>query len=199
MKPLIYVEYLRRDRAIPAPVFRHHAKQDWQAEGDVMVGNLARTMKIGPEPHHICLWRIASIKRMDEWEDFFRTAEGRAYVIQSPVAAAVDFYQCGLFDIIIEPDIAPGELALVEFFAPGEATADQLARDFRQREANFAGARQTGLLTRLGLMGPEPGGIALWSFRNYTESEPFLRAQNAKYAARIEAAGFYRPLGEDIA
>jgi len=198
MKPLIYAEYMRRDRAVPLHVFRHHMRQDWQADGDVIVANLARTMKMGAEPHHMCWWRIPSITRMDTWEDFFRTPEGRAYAAQSPVAQAIDFYECGLFDIIVEPAIAPGALVLAEFFAPGAHTPDALEGIFRARERACGAARLSGLLTRLGVMGPPPGGIAVWSFGNYAESEPFLRQQRESTAS-IAAAGFYRPLGEDIA
>ncbi|MFT3988885.1 hypothetical protein [Aestuariivirga sp.] len=198
MKPLIYAEYMRRDRAMPSHVFRHHVRQDWQADGDVIVANLARTMKMGAEPHHMCWWRIPSIERMDTWEDFFRTPEGRAYAAQSPVAQAVDFYECGLFDILVDPAIAPGALILAEFFDPGTQKPGALEKIFRAREKSSAAARLSGLLIRLGMMGPPPGGIAVWSFSSYAESEPFLRQQLAS-GVPITAAGFYRPLGEDIA
>jgi len=84
---MILAEYIARDRNVPWEVFRHHGRQDWVSDQDVMVANLGRTMKIGPQPHYMCWWRIKSIARMDEWEDYFRTAEGRHYAATSPVPA----------------------------------------------------------------------------------------------------------------
>jgi len=123
---MIFAEYIARDRNVPWELFRHHGRQDWASDQDVMVANLARTMKIGPQPHYMCWWRIKSIARMDEWEDYFRSSEGRLYLSESPTGKALHFQRCGLYDEIIGHGEVPSGLHLVEFFAaPGQSSSDQ--------------------------------------------------------------------------
>lgn len=193
---MILAEYIARDRTVPWELFRRHGHQDWVSDQDVMVANLGRTMKIGPQPHYMCWWKIASIARMDEWEAYFRTDEGRHYAATSPVPHALDFYQAGLYDEIIGDGKVPDGLHLVEFFE-ADSTSPHSVRDFfKQRDA--AGGRLTYVIKRLGLMAPDPGGIALWTFPNYVAAEGFLRATPPNGEIRITAAGLYRNFGDDI-
>ena len=193
---MILAAYIARDRNVPWEVFRHHGRQDWVSDQDVMVANLGRTMKIGPQPHYMCWWRIKSIARMDEWEDYFRTAEGRHYAATSPVPRAMEFYQAGLYDEIIGTAQVPDGLHLVEFFAADDASNDEV-RDYFQRRFGGSG-RLTSVIRRLGLMAPDPGGIALWTFDNYVTAEGFMRAKAPAGPVTIRSAGLYRNFGEDI-
>lgn len=193
---MILAEYIARDRNVPWEVFRHHGRQDWVSDQDVMVANLGRTMKIGPQPHYMCWWRIKSIARMDEWEDYFRTAEGRHYAATSPVPRAMEFYQAGLYDEIIGGGTVPDGLHLVEFFAADDASNDEV-RDYFQRRFGGSG-RLTSVIRRLGLMAPDPGGIALWTFDNYVTAEGFMRAKAPAGPVTIRSAGLYRNFGDDI-
>ncbi len=193
---MILVEYIRRDRNVPYELFRHHGTQDWVSDKDHMVANLGRTMKIGPEPNYMCWWKIASIARMDEWEDYFRTPEGRDYAARSPVPRALDFYQAGLYDALVGDGEAPDGLHLVEFFSADSSEPEQIADVFRERDAH--GGSLVYVLQRLGLMGPDPGGIALWTFPSYVAAEGFMRAPSPAGPAKISAAGFYRNFGKDV-
>lgn len=188
---MIFVEYIRRDRNVPFELFRHHGRQDWVSAPDVMVANLGRTMKVGPEPHYMCWWQIPSIARMDEWEDYFRTPEGQNYAATSPVPRALDFYQAGLYDALVGEGEVPDGLHLVEFFA-AQGDSKEIADRFRARDPQ--GGRLHYVLTRLGLMGPDPGGIALWTFPSYAAAEGFMRTP----APSVTAAGLYRNFGKDI-
>lgn len=193
---MILAEYIKRDRNVPWELFRHHGKQDWVSDQDVMVANLGRTMKIGPEPHYMCWWRIPSIARMDEWEAYFRTAEGKHYAATSPVPRAMEFNQAGLYDEIVGAGQVEDGLHLVEFFSADAAGAAEIADYFRHRAPK--GGRLGYVLKRLGLMAPDPGGIALWTFPSYVAAEAFLRATAPAGAVRITAAGLYRNFGNDI-
>jgi len=193
---MILAEYIARDRNVPWELFRHHGRQDWASDQDVMVANLGRTMKIGPQPHYMCWWKIASIARMDEWEAYFRTSEGKHYAATSPVPRALDFYQAGLYDEIIGDGKAPDGLHLAEFFSADDADATDVGAYFRSRDA--AGGRLTYVIKRVGLMAPDPGGIALWTFESYVAAEKFMRAKPPAGPADIRAAGFYRNFGDDI-
>ncbi|HWA49341.1 MAG TPA: hypothetical protein VG742_13780 [Dongiaceae bacterium] len=193
---MIFAEYIARDRNVPWEVFRHHGRQDWVSDQDVMVANLGRTMKIGPQPHYMCWWQIKSIARMDEWEDYFRTAEGKHYAATSPVPRALDFYQAGLYDEIIGNGKVPDGLHLVEFFSADDAGNEDVRAYFERR---FTGSgKLTYVIKRLGLMAPDPGGIALWTFENYVAAEGFLRTKASAGPVIIRGAGLYRNFGDDI-
>jgi hypothetical protein len=193
---MIFAEYIARDRNVPWELFRHHGRQDWASDQDVMVANLARTMKIGPQPHYMCWWRIKSIARMDEWEDYFRTAEGKRYAASSPVPRALDFYQAGLYDEIIGDGTVPDGLHLVEFFAADDAETAEL-RDYFQRRFGGSG-RLTYVVRRLGLMAPDPGGMAIWTFNDYQTAEGFMRAKAPPGPIKVVSTGLYRNFGDDI-
>lgn len=195
---MLYVEYIARRSEIPWQIFRHHGRQDWIGEGDVVIANLGRTMKVGPEPHYMCWWNIRTIARMDEWEAHFLTPEGRRYGSESPVAHAMNFYRCGLYDALIEGEIATGKLHLVEFFDPAGRTQDNISRYFRGRADTFPDATLASVVTRVGLMGPDPGGLAVWSFDTYVTSERLVRSQSGHGAIPLVSAGYYRNFGEDI-
>jgi hypothetical protein len=133
---------------------------------------------------------------MDAWEDYFRTPEGRDYAQTSPVPRALDFFQAGLYDTIVGAGQVPDGLHLVEFFAADPASGAEVAEFFRNRDPH--GGRLVYVLKRLGLMAPDPGGIALWSFPSYVAAEAFMRAAAPSGAVRVSAAGLYRNFGKDI-
>lgn len=192
---MIYAEFIARDRGVPPEMFRHFGRQDWQSEKDVMVANLARTMKIGPGPQAMCWWRISGFDRMDEWEAHFRTPAGRLYMAESPVARALDFYRAGLYDIVFGDGPVPPALHLVEFFDPAGRKAEDIRAAFAGRQAGEG--RLACLLARVGLLGPDPGGIALWSFPSYVAAERFARCA-APAACAVREAGFYRDFDQAI-
>ena len=196
---MIFAENIARDRSISLEIFRHLGHQDWSSDEDERVLNIGRTMKIGPEPHYMCWWRIKSMARMDGWEDYFRTDEGRRYAQTSPVPRAMNFYRCGLYDEIVGQGQLPGGLHLIEFFAGDDAPEAELADWYRER-ARIDGAGRLGyVIRRIGLAAPEPGGMAVWTFQTYVEAEPFLRRRPQGGPAKLVDLGFYRSFGEDIA
>jgi hypothetical protein len=195
---MIFLEYIERDRDFPTELFRHHGGQDWSSPEDRKIANLARTMRLGPVPHYMCWWQISSIARIDEWEHFFRTAEGRLYVAESPVPKVLNFTRNGLYDELIGDGPVSSGLHLAEFFSADDASAEETRRYFEMRAAALGAGRLTYVLKRIGLLAPDPGGVALWSFADYVQAEPFLRAPRTSGPLRIVEAGFYRNFGEDI-
>ena len=195
---MIYAEYIDRDRSMPWEIFRHHGRQDWVSDQDVMVANLGRTMRLAPAPHYMCWWQIRSIARMDDWEDHFRRPEGQLYLAGSPVGKALNFLRSGLYDEIIGEGQVPSGLHLVEFFAADDIEADQLRSHFSRRAQGIPSGRLTYVINRLGRLAPDPGGMALWTFGSYVEAEPFLRRRHDHGPVRMVAAGLYRNFGDDI-
>lgn len=192
---MIYGEFIARERSLPPEMFRHFGKQDWTSDKDVMVANIGRTMKVGPGPDAMCWWKISGFDRMDEWEAHFRTPEGRLYMAESPVAKALHFYRAGLYDVLVGEGPLGGGLHVAEFFAAEGRRRDQLRIAFENRAAEAG--KLAYLLMRVGLAGPDPGGIALWSFPSYVDAEPFLR-MGAPEACGVREIGFYRDFAEAI-
>ena len=195
---MIFVEHIHRDRATPWEVFRKLGVQDWVSEGDRMIANLGRTMRLAPEPHYMAWWQIPSIARMDEWEAHFRKPEGRLYLAESPTNKALTFTRCGLYDGIIGDGEVPPGLHLVEYFVPDPAGSDAVKRWFADRAEKARAGKLTYVLTGVGLLAPNPGGIALWTFGSYAEAEPFVRTRVPSSVMKITEAGLYRNFGEDI-
>jgi hypothetical protein len=160
-----------------------------------MVASLARTMKVGPEPVAMCWWKISGIERMDEREARFRTAEGRLRMAEPPMAKALHFYRCGLYDVVRGEGAAAPGLHLIEFFDPGERSREELRDSFGAREREDG--RLVCLLSGIGLPAPPPGGLALWTFASYAAGEPFFRIAPPP-SCGVREAGLYRNFGDDI-
>jgi hypothetical protein len=111
----------------------------------------------------------------------------------------MNFYRCGLYDEIIGKGSLPGGLHLVEFFAADEAPDAELAGWFQERARAEGSGRLGHVIRRVGLTGPDPGGMAVWTFKTYVEAEPFLRRRPKGGPARLVDIGLYRNFGEDIA
>jgi len=194
---MIFVEYIERERSMPWEIFRKLGGQDWSGS-DRIVANLGRTMRLAPTPHYMCWWQISSIKRMDEWEDYFRSSEGRIYLSESPTSKALHFQRCGLYDEIIGHGEVPSGLHLVEFFAARTQSSGEIKQWFGERASDSGAGRLTYVIQRLGLIAPDPGGIAIWTFTDYAGTEPFLRRPLPPGPVTITEAGLYRNFGEDI-
>ena len=195
---MIFGEYIERPPGTPLHLFRHHGRQDWVADGDVMVANLARTMRLSGEPHVTCWWRIKGLARVDEWEAHFRTPEGRLYQAETPVTAAVNFTRNGLYDEVIGEGKVPVGLHLLELFDADAIAAADLRKLFEARAKSAPAGRLLHVLKRIGKLAADPGSMALWTFDSYAAAEPSLRAKPPADLP-ITAAGLYRNFGDEIA
>lgn len=196
---MYYVEFIDRDRAMPVELFRVFADQatSWvEGQADRMVLQLGRTLRLGPHPSYLALWRIAGIDRLDAWEAYFASDAYRAGNPRShAMHRAIDITEAGLYDALIEDGTSRAGLHVVERF---ETVADDVALKawFEARDGH--GGRLGYVLRRIGLLGPEPPHLALWTFADYAACESFIRAPVPGDAARIVAAGAYRWLGEEV-
>jgi hypothetical protein len=190
---VIYAEYIEHDRALPIQIFEHLGRQaGWVSDVDVKVANLGRAERIGPEPSVICLWRHPGMARMDEWEASFRTEDARRDPAFQATRLAVHFRRGGLYDELVGGAPLGSGLHYVEFFAASEEYEDQTVTDnFRTRAQRYSTGTLDFVLRRVGLLGPDPGCLAIWTFPSYAAAEPTIRERHGSNPFRPVTAGLY--------
>jgi hypothetical protein len=197
---VIYVEYIEHDRFLPIQIFHKLGLQDgWSGGEDVKVANLGRAERLAPGPSVMCFWRNSGLARMDEWEAAFRTPESQRDPGFQATRLGIHFVEAGLYDEIVGgPPLGKG-LHYVEFFAPGEEIADGAMREhFEQRAKKHKGGKLGFVLRRLGVLGPDPGGLAVWTFPSYAGSEGILREKHASHPLRPLRGGLYWNFEESL-
>lgn len=195
---MYYVEFIARDRSMPIEIFRAFADQaaSWvDGQVDRMVLQLGRTLRLGPHPGYLALWRIPGIARLDAWEAYFASDDYRAGNRRShAMHRAIEITDAGLYDALVEDGTEPAGLHLIERFDSAAEDA-AIAAWFRARPAR--GGRLAYVLRRVGLLGPDPAHLAVWSFADYAACEAFVRAPSGN-EVRIVSAGAYRWLGQEV-
>ena len=197
---MIYAEYIERDRFMPMEIFHHFGRQgDWPAGEDEQVANLGRAERIAPTPSVLCLWRNRGMARMDEWEASFRTDEARRDTAGQAMRHAVHFVEAGLYDEIVGgPPLGDG-LHFVEFFGADEGIADaEIGDHFLGRAGTYPDGKLGFVLRRIGLLGPDPGCLAIWTFPSYAAAEKIARERHGRSPLRPVRAGLYWNFGSAI-
>jgi hypothetical protein len=190
---VIYAEYIEHDRSLPIQIFEHLGRQNsWVSDIDVKVANLGRAERIGPEPSVICLWRHPGMGRMDEWEASFRTDAARRDPAFQATRMAIHFTRGGLYDEIVDGEPLGEGLHYVEFFAAAEDIGDEQVRDnFLKRAKRYPDGRLGFVVRRVGLLAPDPGGMAIWTFAGYAAAEAIARERHGANPLRPVQAGLY--------
>jgi hypothetical protein len=178
--PVIYAEYIEHDRFLPIQIFQHIGRQaGWSSTEDAKIANLGRAERLAPGPSVICLWRHRGLARMDEWEASFRTAEAIRDPAFQATRLGLHFVEAGLYDEVVGGPALGDGLHVVEFFAPDATFSDAAIGDhFRARAGRHDAAKLDFVLRRVGTVGPDPGGLALWTCAGYAAAEPLLRERH---------------------
>ena len=190
---MIYAEYIEHDRHLPIQVFEHLGRQNsWVSDIDLKIANLGRAERIAPEPSVICLWRHPGMTRMDEWEASFRTEAACRDPAFQATRMAIHFKRGALYDEIISGDPLDNGLHYIEFFASDASFSDDQVRDnFRNRAKRYPEGKLGFVLRRVGLLAPDPGCLAIWTFAGYAAAEPIVREQHGSNPLRPVQAGLY--------
>jgi hypothetical protein len=199
---LIYVEYIDRDRHVPIEVFRHMGdqSQSWvEPDCDRMILQLGRTLRFGPDPAYLAFWRVAGLDRLDAWEDYFSSPAWHGNDRSQAMHRAIHIQRAGLYDELIDP-AEPGEgLHAVEFIDAPRATTDAALREhIGARARRHTEGSLDLLLRRVGVLGPDPAHLAVWTFPSYVAMGDFLRDDADGPGIRVAGIGIYRALGEEI-
>ena len=136
---LVYVEYISRRPGVSVEAFHFAAgrgQHGWSSEHseDVLLLNLGRTFRTGPEPEYVAVWysRKAGLERIGEWERIFASGEADHLEETFRLAARID--TAGSYEPLLEPVEGRDGLYYGEYldFAPGVGR-DEVAAFFSQR------------------------------------------------------------------
>jgi hypothetical protein len=200
---VIYVEYTSRRPGVALEAFHKIVELGtggWSADhgDDAAILVLGRTWRLGPEPEYMIVWNVPAFgpERLDDWESTFRS--GAADAVQEPFQLAARIERAGCYDALTEPVASRSERFYAEFFdwQPG-ADRDAVIAAFSERTARHEDAELCVLLDRIGHLGPDPRGVAIWSLPAWSALERLAREMAPEELVRTVAAGTYSVVGRE--
>jgi hypothetical protein len=197
---MLYVEFIERDRQMPIEVFRALGVQAaWEEPNDELLGQIGRTMRLGPHPAYMAFCRFDDFKRLDEWEAHFRSERHARDKRMRAKHQAIHHFRAGCFDEVLPARRLSGGLYFVEFFSTTASVSQvDLAAYFSRRQAHHPAGDLTMVLRRIGLLAPDPGGMAIWSVESYVTIEAIARGVGGATDIRPAMAGVYRDFAAEI-
>lgn len=170
---LVYIEYISRRPGVSLEAFHEVAgrgQTGWAGEyaDDRLVLNLARTWRLGPEPEYVAVWYnpAAGLERLGEWERIFTSGEASHFEEPFKLAARIDLAGC--YEPLREPVPGRGGPYYAEFFEPAAtASPEEVGSFFEDRLARHGDLDLNLLVQRIGRLGPDPRGLAIWSLPSY--------------------------------
>lgn len=199
---MIYLEFISRESGIPREIFRYIGDQStsWvQSDRDQFLGQLGRTMRIGPHPAYLTIFRVDGLARLQEWEDYFLSDNYPSNLRSFAMQRSLQMVRDGCYDELIPTEQIGDGLYVLEFFAADDDIGNSdIENEFTQRKERHNEARLVMLLRRIGLLGPDPGGIAGWRLDSASDLESFIRAPVRMRNVNRREAGLYRKFGKEI-
>lgn len=199
---MIYIEYTSRRPGVSIEAFHkimRLGQGGWASDhaDDVTVLLLGRTWRLGPEPEYLGVWHSPAfgVERLDDWERVFRSGEADVYEEPFQLAARID--RAGCYDALVEPVASTSERFYAELFdwAPA-AERDGVVAHFRERTARHDDVELCLLVDRIGHLGPDPRGVAIWSLPAWASLDGIAR-DGPSGAVETVTAGLYSVLGKE--
>jgi hypothetical protein len=200
---VIYVEYVSRRPGVALAEF-HAAVNEAQGGWDDAYGedrlllNVGRTWRLGPEPEYFAVWHAPAhgLARIDDWDRIFRAGAMERHEQLFRRVARID--AAGCYDALREPVAGRGGTYYAELFRP-TGPADAVARLYEERAGRSVGMTLNLLALRIGKLGPEPGGLAVWTVPSFAAIERIARElDGASEPVELVAAGTYADTGREI-
>jgi hypothetical protein len=199
---LVYVEYISRLPGVSLEQFHFAAGlQDVWSEDysdDVLVLNLGRTFRTGPDSEYIAVWYTANagLERIGDWEGIFKSHAADRLEETFKLGARID--KAGCYEPLLPPVKRRGGLYYGEFFdvAPGASSADVRA-SYEERQSRHADLELSLLADRIGRLGPDPRGLAVWTLPGWDRLDAVARELDGGGPVLLVDAGLYRDLGEE--
>ena len=201
---LVYIEFISRRPGVGLHEFHAVAgggQTGWAGEydDDVAVLNVGRSWRIGPEPEYLCAWysRDAGMERIDEWERVFRS--GDADNLEEPFRLAARIDAAGCYEPLLEPVVGSKGRYYAEWFDAAAGADHGAVRDsFEERRSRHPDMELNLLVDRIGHLGPDPRGLAVWGVDSWGSVAGIARdLDGATEPIRLVSASFYADFGAE--
>ena len=200
---LIYIEYISRRPGVDMTDFRAgvtHGQEGWDTSygEDRLVLNIGRTWRLGPEPEYLAAWYSpqAGIDRIDVWDRIFRSDEANS--LERPFFRVARIDVAGCYAPLIEPVYARNGTYYAEFFRV-QADLDTVRSFYTARTQRHSRFALNLLVSRIGKLGPEPGGLAIWQIPNFVALEEIAQELDGiRWPVELVTAGTYMDFGHEI-
>ena len=200
---MIYVEYVSRRPGVALAEFHatvNEAQGGWDdAYGeDRLLLNVGRTWRLGPEPEYFAVWHAPAhgLGRIDDWDRIFREGAMERHEQLFRRVARID--AAGCYDALREPVAGRGGTYYAELFRPA-GSAGEIARFYDERTRRWPALALNLLALRIGKLGPEPGGLAVWTIPAFGVLDEMARElDGVGEPVELVAAGTYTDTGQEI-
>lgn len=200
---LVYIEYISRLPGVSLEAFHFAAgrQEEWSTgwEDDVLLLNLGRTFRTGPEPEYLAVWYTpgAGLERIGDWERVFQAHEADELEEHFKLGARIE--SAGSYEPLLEPVRRRDGLYYVEYvdFAPG-ASRDDVRDSYSARVERSEGSELVLLCDRIGRLAPDPRALAVWDVGAWDRLDGIARElDGVEHPVRLVTAGLYRDLGQE--
>lgn len=199
---MIYIEYMDHDRSIPLELFQagedrpRHPQSEYDSI-DHPIAALGRALRTGLHPPYLAIWKCRALESLNEWESYFRA---RQSLHLTASRNAIRLSSAGCYrEAFSGPPIGDG-IQYIEYFAFGpDHEESEIAHCFHERIERHRNGALNFVFCRMGALGPDPGGLAIWTFENAAEIEKIVLDGKRHKDIDIVTAGIYRKLGEESA
>jgi hypothetical protein len=202
---LVYIEYISRRPGVSTEAFYFatgRGQTGWAGEyaEDVLLLNIGRTFRTGPEPEYLSVWYTPNggLERIGVWDAVFKSGEAAHFEEPFKLAARID--QAGCYEPLFEP--VPGSTGPYygEYFdVAGGVTRDDVCSLFEERRNRHSALELLLCVDRIGKLGPEPRGVAIWRAPSFGDLEAIARElDGVEQPIRLVHAALYENTGDEI-
>ena len=200
---MIYIEYISRLPGVELHDFHEFmskGQDGWDAsyQADELILSMSRTWRMGPDPEHMAVWYTpgAGFERIDDWERIFRS--GAAHHLEEPFRKVARIDAAGCYESLLEPVRGRNGTYYAEFFRVNGGLSE-IRKFYEERTKQHQHITLNLLLHRIGRLGPEPGGLAVWTIPTFASlSEIAKELDGVHEPIQLEAVGTYTDVGREI-
>lgn len=139
----------------------------------------------------------AGLERIGDWDRIFKSGEAATFEEPFRLAARID--HAGCYEPLVEPVPGTGGPYYAEYFdLAANATRADVVALYEERRAHHAELELNLLVDRIGRLGPDPRGFAVWRAPSFGALEKIARElDGADGPVRLVTAGLYENLGQE--
>jgi hypothetical protein len=199
---MIYIEYFSRRPDVELADFHAGVGKGlgWDAgySEDQLVLHAGRTWRMGPAPEYCMVWHSpgAGCERIDAWDFIFRAGEADQF--EMPFLRVARIEGAGCYEALLEPVRAQSGTYYGEYFRPA-GVMTEVRSFYEERARRHLDFKLNLLAVRIGRLGPEPGGLAVWTLPNFAVLGEIARElDGVTKPLELVAAGTYTDIGREI-